>query len=664
MREADRNPVPDRGTTSSHLSRHRLDDDLLRLLCTTGERHQVTCALLDAEYSRRLLMLRLLVDEVAARPAAVGALAPAREAWDLLARAQRRDPDAVRRLLMDPQTGLWAAHVLRRLRGSMDDDAPLWSDIGQLHALAAAGAVLAGLDFRMPVPAREGAVLLPCLGQARFATAEPWGLAEVSAHGGAARVRLHGGPVVDVPADATRDGAGWRGVRRLSSSHQGLALALTVDDLALYPVVAGTARPARLDEAAVRRWQQALDRAWALLVEDHRESAEALSVGLLSLVPLPPGERFRTHSASASEAFGCVMLSEPGTDGPGHEDTVECAVTLVHEFRHTLLNGLMHLTPLTDDCSDLYHAPWRDDPRPLIGVLHGAFAFCGVAAFWRTRCARDTGSAGRRARFEFALARSQSRAVLQALDALPALNATGRALVRGLLADVRSWDDEVLPESAVRMAARAAAHQRAAWRVHHMVPDEETVRAAADSWTRGAEPPCAVATDSGGTVRTDPEGRRLDVVAHLLRLKIADPSAFAAARDGAPATGAHLNGATPADLAYVVGDLAQAEALYASEASTAVRPVSWGGLALLLADRSHRAAGAGHRALGERPELLRAVSGAIARRSGRTVPPVELADWLARAWDGAATPPGAQSGSGSMSQSTRCSPATVRRTTG
>ncbi|MEV0176374.1 HEXXH motif domain-containing protein [Streptomyces sp. NPDC050803] len=632
------------------LGRHRLDGAFLRMFCSTGERDQVAHTLLDAEYSRRLLMLRLLVDEVAARPAAVGALAPAREAWELLARAQRRNPDAVRRLLMDPQTGLWAAHVLRRLRGSADDDAPLWTDVGQLHALAAAGAVLAGLDFRMAVPAREGSVLLPCLGQAWSADAEPWALAEVSALGGAAQVRLEGGPVVDVPADATRDGAGWRGMRRLSTSHQGLALALTVDDLALYPVVAGAARPARLDEAAVRRWQYALDRAWALLVEDHRESAQALSAGLVSLVPLPAGERFRTDSASASEAFGCVMLSEPGSDGPDHEDTVEFAVTLVHEFRHTLLNGLMHLTPLTGDCPDLYHAPWRDDPRPLTGVLHGAFAFSGVARFWRTRCARDTGSALERARFEFALWRSQSRAVLETLDALPALTATGRALVRGLLADLRSWHDEALPESAVRTAARAAAHQRAAWRVHHVVPDEETVRAAADSWTSGAEPPRAVAADARGTIRTDPEGRRLDVVANLLRLKIADPPAFAAA-------GTHLKGVTAADLAYVAGDLTEAEARYTREVATTARPVSWGGLALVLADR---ATGAGHRALGERPELLRAVSGAITRRSGRTVPPVELADWLARAWDGA----GAHSGSGSMSQSTRCSLPKARRTTG
>ncbi|MFE0254074.1 HEXXH motif domain-containing protein [Streptomyces sp. NPDC059010] len=626
-------------TPDPALRHHRLDDDSFAMLCSTGESLPATHALLDAEYSRRLLLLRVLVDEVSARPAAVGALASAREAWDLLARAQRRSPQTVHRLLMDPQTGLWAAHTLRRLRGSEDGDAPLWSDVGQLHALAAAGAVLAGVGCRIIVPARDGAVLLPCLGEAQLAAAEPWGVAEVSAQGGTARIRdlRDGGSGVDVPTDATRDAPGWSGTRRLSLSHRGLTLNLTVDDQARYPVIAGTTGPDRLDEAQLRHWHSALDRAWTQLVEDHRESAEALAAGLFSLVPLPTGERFRPRSASASEAFGCVTLSAPDARLADDEVTVELAVTLVHEFRHTLLNGLMHLTPLADESSDLFHAPWRDDPRPLTGVLHGAFAFSGVARFWRARSARDSGSARERARFEFALWRRESRATLETLRTHPALTPTGRRLVLALLADIRSWDADPVPETSLLLAEQAAAHQRAAWRAHHVSPDETTVRAATDSWLRGTRPPLVVA-EEGGSVVTDPAGCRLDAFAHLVRLRIADPHAFAAARDGGPLP----NGVTPADVAYVVGDRTRAAALYAEETQ---RPASWGGLGLLL----------GHPALAQRPELLRAVSLAVNRSSGQTPPPAELAGWLARAWDGDGSSTGAHKGSGSMSQSARCS---------
>ncbi|SFH16717.1 HEXXH motif-containing protein [Streptomyces mirabilis] len=42
------------------------------------------------------------------------------------------------------------------------------------------------------------------------------------------------------------------------------------------------------------------------------------------------------------------------------------------------------------DCTDgnLFHAPWRDNPRPLTGLVHRAYAFAGVATF----CAPGGGS--------------------------------------------------------------------------------------------------------------------------------------------------------------------------------------------------------------------------------------------------------------------------------
>ncbi|MFE0675639.1 HEXXH motif domain-containing protein [Streptomyces sp. NPDC058867] len=620
-------------SSAQPLRPHRLDDASFAMLCSAGEHLGATRALLDAEYSRRLLLLRLLVDEVSARPAAVGALAPAAEAWDLLARAQRRRPEAVHRLLMDPQTGLWAAHALRRLRGSEASPDPLWADVGQLHALAAAGAVLAGGDFRITVPARAGAVLLPGLGRARLDDAGPWSTAEVSAHDGTVRIRAaEGGPAVCLPVDPAVDAPGWSGTRRISVRHLGLALTLGVDDLARYPVIAGTAVPGRLDDAELSAWRRALDRAWALLVEDHRESAEALAAGLFSLVPLPAAERFRPRSASASEAFGCVMVSAPEPGADEDEAAVELAVTLVHEFRHTLLNGLMHLTTLAEECADLFHAPWRDDPRPLSGVLHGAFAFSGVARFWRDRATRAEGSAAERARFEFALWRRESRATLEALRAHPALTGTGRRLVHGLLASIRSWDNEPVPERVLLLAEQAAAHQRAAWRAHHVRPDEATVRAVAESWLDGGPPPAAL---PGGSVATDSAGCRLDAFAHLVRLRITDPRTFEAARRGGP----RPKDVTPADLAYVAGDLTEATALYAEQTH---RPAAWGALGLLL-DHDGTAAG--------RPEVLRAVSRAVTRRAGQAPPPAELAGWLGGARDTGR----AHRGSGSTSQFARSS---------
>ena len=184
--------------------------------------------------------------------------------------------------------------------------------------------------------------------------------------------------------------------------------------------------------------------------------------------------------------------------------------------------------------------------------------------------------------------------------------------MRGLLADLRSWDSDPVPEPALTLAERAAAHHRAAWRAHHLVPDGPTVRATTDAWLRGTPPP-RPAGEEPGSVVTDPGGCRIDAYAHLVRLRITDPPAFAETADGGP----RPNGVTPADVAHVAGDLTEAARLYAEDTT---RPAAWGGLSLLLG--------------AERPELLRAVSRSVTGRADQPPPPAELTRWLAAA-DGA-----------------------------
>lgn len=49
--------------------------------------------------------------------------------------------------------------------------------------------------------------------------------------------------------------------------------------------------------------------------------------------------------------------------------------TLVHEFQHIMLGGVLHVAPV--HCAvqrQRSYAPWRDDPRPLGGLLQGVYA--------------------------------------------------------------------------------------------------------------------------------------------------------------------------------------------------------------------------------------------------------------------------------------------------
>ncbi|GAA3300168.1 hypothetical protein GCM10020295_40210 [Streptomyces cinereospinus] len=90
----------------------------------------------------------------------------------------------------------------------------------------------------------------------------------------------------------------------------------------------------------------------------------------------------------------------------------------MHEFQHIKLGALINLGPLTEPPPDpgppeeLFYAPWRDDPRPLEGLLQGIYAFFGVARFWRAHRRTADAAYVPLAHFEFALWRAQVWSVL------------------------------------------------------------------------------------------------------------------------------------------------------------------------------------------------------------------------------------------------------------
>ncbi len=65
-------------------------------------------------------------------------------------------------------------------------------------------------------------------------------------------------------------------------------------------------------------------------------------------------------------------------------DPVQAADALCHEGSHTRLGLLLHLDSLLqDDGAAIHPSPWRQDPRPLKGLLNGVHAFVNVCEFYR-----------------------------------------------------------------------------------------------------------------------------------------------------------------------------------------------------------------------------------------------------------------------------------------
>jgi HEXXH motif-containing protein len=572
--------------------------------------------LLSAERSRRLLLLLTLLKYARSQPDSTGPLPPVDDAWDLLLRAESADPGIVTEMLADPQTGTWVAHTLRRLRKVSDDRAPLWFHVGQLHALALAAAIRADLPAHISVPVWEGRIVLPSLGCLRLPDVAVWGHAEVTA---GATVRIRGADTVtewDPRSGHVSAGtAEWFPLRWLKSSAAGLNLVVRLDDLATYRGLDNPTPPTPHSAPEVNRWQALLDEAWTLLVHHHTDRAHELSAGMTSLIPEPTAFRFRPRSTSVEDAFGCAILSEP-------HDAVQFAVMLVHEFQHSVLNGVRHLVDLvSEDDPTLGYAPWRDDPRPVGALIHGVFAFTSVAEFWEAHRNHATGSEAYLADFEFALWRHQIVRVLRALRHHPALTDYGNRFLDGIDTRLTLLGAKQVPARIMKDALNAAEDHFAGWRACHLRADPDLMRKAAEAWQTGQLPPPL--TDRAlSTVDPDRAAQRLDAKAMLTRVQIADAALFGRLRSDLYL----VDGASAADVAYVAGDLETARRRYLTELSEAPdRAAAWSGLGLTLRDIGENKAA---EIVLDRPELLRELITTMSKNS--TPSPDDLAAWLAR----------------------------------
>ncbi|GAA1629746.1 HEXXH motif domain-containing protein [Actinoplanes couchii] len=586
--------------------RIRLSDDAFHQLAAGRGGPEVIRRLQEGQRSRRLVMLRALLEAATGAPAAAGPLPAVREAWDALEAVQRSSPGAVDAVLAHPQIGSWLSHALRRHHRGDDTGAPAWTDFGQLNALVLATAAIAGLDHRTVVPLRDGSVLIPRFGMAVFDGCERWDTAEAWVEDGRIRLR-HGGTTVEVPHSG--DAAGWMALRTATARAGDLTLAVYVDDLDPWRDLAEPVRPARLGEHEFGAWTRLLQDAWAILVSHHRPVAEALATGFTSLVPLPAGDGWDTRSASTGDAFGAIMCSPP-------PDPVTLAVSLAHEWRHIALGGLMHLVPLTEGPGEpCLYAPWRDDPRPAGGLLQGIYAFHGIAAFWRTQRLAPGGANPQLDDFEYAYSREQTREAIAIALADGNLTGRGRDFVHRMAATMDDWADDDLDPEAAELARLVADAHRAGWRIRHRRPSDRTVTALATAWQDRAAPAVAPAA---GTVLPDPamrhwSGPRLG----LARRRLVAPEKYWQARD--TSWGADLS---EADLRLFAGEPDEAARGYRAElAGDPAADDAWTGLGLALQRTGDTRTG---RVLLEHPDLVAALHHDLAGAAD----PVEIAGWL------------------------------------
>jgi HEXXH motif-containing protein len=577
--------------------------------------------LLSGERSRRLLMLWQLRFELRKQPMAMRPMPPIDTALSTLGTIEAKDPDAVDAVLMSPQFGIWLARALRLLRGGATSPAPLWAELGHLHAAVYAVAIRAGVELKTRVPVLRGYAMIPTLGMARLPGPLIWDIAVAStAPESGATLRL-GDETVRVPAQPEVTAPRWWGQRRVKVTADDTTLSIALDDIDPYRDLADPVPPARLDERAMAEWIDRITDAWRIINRIWPESAPALATGMSAIAPLPEDERKENRSASTGDGFGAALISPP-------PDPATLAVNLVHEFQHIKLGGLLHLVPILDHEANsvLTYAPWRDDPRPLPGLLQGVFAFFGIAGFWQRYRACTEGAERVVADFEFAYSRRQTRLGMRTLARSRFLTPLGRTFVDELARHVYALQADRVPIKAARDAWAIATDHQSTWRIRHLHPDGDAVGRLADAFIARAAP--RTVRSVSYTVAADGGHHWYHGRLALHRIGQASPERLRSIATGVSAVPASW-GVTRADVAFAVGDSIRAEAAFrAMITSDPANIHAWSGL--VMATAANRSTPA-WRTLVRRPELVRAIY-LHARQHNRSVAsPVEVAEWLRHA---------------------------------
>lgn len=593
------------------LDAHRVSLAYLDMMAEGDSDPATVEQLKQANRSRQLVLLRAVLDRSRTLECVTTPLSPLDEAWSLLAEAQRRDEAAVDAIITHPQTGLWTAKLLRLLNlgRTADDEPPLWASLGYLHQMAVAAAVRADLEFAVWVPVWRGTINLPTIGVVTIPKGEDeWSVAlvrskshNVVVHGAAGTTRL--------PRNWSVDGPGWLAQRTL----HGDGYELGFDDIDPYREFDRLLEPQRLSATERNRWSRSLQETWRLLTEHHPATAAELASGLTNLVPSVATEQWTPYSASHNDAFGSVVLSRP-------PDATTFAATLVHEFQHSKLGVLLSLVDLLDPQEDnetpRLYAPWRDDPRPPLGVLHGVFSFLGVAGFYRSQSIVESGLSARVAQFEFDYHREQTLQAAETLVAEAALSALGRRFLNRTCARLRFWAAEPLPKDVREAARRANTDHHLSWRIRHLQPPEATVVELASAWQGKSSKPLVPSTEP----RLAPSGRASTHARLVLtRTWLSKPDRYDHYHSDPDSLATETNGATTADLALLDGRLDVAVARYRRQILAHPDSVAaWAGLALASEDKT----------LLTQPELVFSVHQKIRARSGKATDPLRLAEWL------------------------------------
>lgn len=545
------------------ITTHQLPADVFAALATDhGGDPDAVRYLLDAQHSKHLMLLHFIAAKAGNGDPAAPETAAFQNALTVLRTVQKAAPATFDWVTGLPHIGAWSHACLElTIRGSRPE-------FGYLAAVAAAAAVRGGVPFELDVPVNDGKAALPGLGHFEDVSQRPW--VRLHSDGGQLSVGAFG--TVPCSAIAADDGTAqgvprWRGspLLRLVARGQQWPVLLETGD----PHLDCFDRPmsTAMTTTSLESWRSRLQSAWEVLVRHHNRAAQAIAAGVSVIVPLTVPRSTDLDSATSPAAFGAIATSLP-------PDPVILAETLVHEFQHLKLCGLMDMVALTQPSDDRVYAPWRQDPRPADALLQGVYAHLGIARFWAVqRHAEQETDKIFRAEVLLDRWRRTIEPSIAAMLRADCLTPEGMRFADLLRQEALRLGEEPVPPEATAVADDIALDHWLAWQLRHTALSPGTVTCLANAYQRGeplADQPLPAPRVAEDTRRVGPTVR-----SQLLRMRSLEPQRF---RDLGTVS---LSGLSQADRLLLSGDAAAAARAYRDEILAADQPLpeAWTGLA-------------------------------------------------------------------------------------
>lgn len=439
------------------LTTHRISPEIFSALAEGGGGGDAIRYLTAVRSSKNLLMIRTLVDlatEMGHDDAPV-----VRDAYRTLIKIEKLAPGSVGALLDYPSVSAWLLRTVMLLHeGRLGDAQP-----AQLATVAASAAVHGRVAMTVDLPITctdDHTVHLPSLGTAIFPH-KISGAVHLSINRNQT-VLSDGATTVKIPQDPHQNAPSWRGIPGVLAEHDGIRIFLSMDRLSgdYLPEIV-TVRDDIFDQQGIDTWRATIAAGWRVLVANHRKVATEVAAAYTMLVPLR-GSVTGQVSVTLSDAFGCVAMSLP-------LNPRFTALTLAHEVQHAKLAVLADLFPLVEQGpEELFYAPWRNDPRPITGLLQGTYAHFGVAAFWKRQRHRENNQDhARYAEVEFARWCDAAREVAHFLINSGKLTPVGRNFVIGMLRILDEWSTNHVSRHARAAAQRLAEKHHGCWQRQH-----------------------------------------------------------------------------------------------------------------------------------------------------------------------------------------------------